>query len=371
MGFFLGGRRESTLRLNELRLENLRRFEQLELQIEPGWNAFVGPNGAGKTTILEAAFMLSHGHSFRAGGKVGVQRDGSVGYSVFGKLANLAGESQRIGIARLDGRLVGRVDGETVGVGELVRQCAVVCFEPGSHDLIAGPAEVRRQFLDWGVFHVEPTFLSGWRRYHRALKQRNVLLRQAASNLEFEPWEIEAADAGEGLTAARELYVEQIRPHLEQFTNRLIPELGQTRLSLNRGWDGDISLRETLVSRRSVDRDRGHTTRGPHRADWAVTFEHSVRREHYSRGQEKLVALACLLAQAQLHAHIRGHWPLLCLDDVASELDAVHQQAVIEAVGAADAQVLVTGTTQPDGLRGATFPVATFHVEHGQVRRLV
>ena len=62
------------MRLTELRLENLRRFEQLELTLEPGWNAFVGANGAGKTTLLEAAFMLSHGHSFRAGGMAGIQR---------------------------------------------------------------------------------------------------------------------------------------------------------------------------------------------------------------------------------------------------------------------------------------------------------
>lgn len=359
------------MRLIELRLENLRRFEQLELRLEPGWNAFVGPNGAGKTTVLEAAFMLSHGHSFRAGGRVGVQRDGSDGYSVFGQLGNATGESRRVGIARVDGRLIGRVAGETVAVGELVRQCAVVCFEPGSHDLIAGPSEVRRQFLDWGVFHVEPTFLSGWRRYQRALKQRNALLRLAATNQEFEPWEIEAADAGESVTSLREHYIGQLRPHLDHFVNRLIPELGQASLALSRGWDGDIDLRESFVSRRDRDRDRGHTTRGPHRADWLVTFDATARREHYSRGQEKLVALACLLAQAQLHAQVRGNWPVLCLDDLASELDAAHQQAVTEAVEAADAQVLITGTVLPEGLRSATFPVATFHVEHGQVQRLV
>ena len=359
------------MRLTELRLENLRRFEQLELTLEPGWNAFVGANGAGKTTLLEAAFMLSHGHSFRAGGRAGIQRDGSDGYSVFGQLEGSAGEILRVGIARADGRLIARVAGETGAVGDLVRRCAVVCFEPGSHDLIAGPSEVRRQFLDWGVFHVEPSFLTVWRRYQRSLKQRNALLRQGARDTEFEPWEIETAAAGEALATSRQQYIDQLRRHLTHFADRLIPELGLPNLQLGRGWDDTIDLAEALASRRGRDRERGHTTRGPHRADWTLTFDHAVRREHLSRGQEKLVALTCLLAQAQFHAHVRGHWPLLCLDDLASELDAAHQQALVDVVQQAGAQVMVTGTTLPASLRAATFLVATFHVEHGKVRRLV
>ncbi len=359
------------VRLIELRLENLRRFEQLTLALEPGWNAFVGDNGVGKTTILEAAYMLSHGHSFRSGGRVGIQRDGSEGFSIFGLLSRNSGEQLRVGLARTEGKVMARVEGETVPIGELVERCAVVCFEPGSHDLIAGPAETRRQFMDWGVFHVEHLFLARWRRYQRALKQRNSLLRQGAANSEFEPWDAELAESGESLADSRHNYVNRLRVHLEYFTERLIPELGEPALDLARGWDAGIALRDSLSARLVRDRERGHTTRGPHRADWSVTFQHTPRREHYSRGQEKLVALACLLAQARLHAQVQGHWPILCFDDLASELDARHQQAVIDALREFDTQVLVTGVTLPDSLRNATFPVAMFHVEHGSVAPLI
>ena len=359
------------MRLIELRLENLRRFEQLTLALEPGWNVFVGDNGAGKTTILEAAYMLSHGHSFRSGGRLGVQRDGSVTYSIFGQLGDTQGEQLRAGLARAEGKLIARVDGETVAIGELVKHCAVVCFEPGSHDLIAGPAEIRRQFMDWGVFHVEQLFLSRWRRYQRALKQRNVLLRQGAAESEFAPWDAELADSGEWLSASRIDYIDRLREHVAYFAKRLIPELGGPTLDLLRGWDADISLHDALKNRLVRDRERGHTGRGPHRADWSITFLHAPRREYYSRGQEKLVALVCLLAQARLHADVQGHWPILCLDDLASELDATHQQAVVDALSDVGAQVLVTGVTLPESLRSATFPVAMFHVERGSVAPLV
>lgn len=359
------------MRLIELRLENLRRFEQLSLALEPGWNVFVGDNGAGKTTILEAAYMLSHGHSFRGGGRIGVQRDGCEGYSIFGRLESSSDEQLRVGLARIDGRLTARVGGETVPIAELVELCPVVCFEPGSHDLIAGPAEIRRQFMDWGVFHVEHSFLSRWRRYQRALKQRNALLRQGSGDSEFEPWDAELADSGEWLAKSRKDYIDQLRMQLEYFARRLIPELGEPVLDYVRGWDTDTTLRDMLRARLGRDRERGHTTRGSHRADWSITFHHAPRREHYSRGQEKLVALACLLAQARLHADIRGQWPILCLDDLASELDGAHQQAVVAAIGEVGAQVLVTGVTIPDCLRTATFPVSMFHVEHGSVAPLI
>ncbi|MFZ2236299.1 MAG: DNA replication/repair protein RecF [Dokdonella sp.] len=359
------------MRLIELRLENLRRFEQLSLALAPGWNVFVGDNGAGKTTVLEAAYMLSHGHSFRSGGRVGVQRDGSEGYSIFGRLEGSLGEQSRVGLARTEGKLIARIEGETVPIGELVERCAVVCFEPGSHDLIAGPAEIRRQFMDWGVFHVEHSFLSRWRRYQRALKQRNALLRQGAVDSEFAPWDAELAESGEWLADTRYDYIDRLREHLEYFAKRLIPELGKPVLDLARGWDAGIALRDLFQVRLPRDRERGHTMRGPHRADWSTTFERAPRREHYSRGQEKLVALACLLAQARLHAQVQGHWPVLCLDDLASELDVSHQQAVVDVLAEVGAQVLVTGVTLPDGLRNATFPVAMFHVEHGSVAPLI
>lgn len=359
------------LLLTELRLENLRRFEQLQLQIEPGWNVFVGSNGAGKTTILEAAYMLSHGHSFRSGGRVGVQRDGSSGYSVFGRFDDVGGQTLRAGLARVDGKLIARVDSEAVPVSDLVRSCAVVCFEPGSHELIAGAAEVRRQFLDWGVFHVEHAFLHTWRRYQRALRQRNALLRANSPDSEFEPWEVELSNAGELLASLREQYIVQLRTYVEHFAKQLLPELGTPSLELADGWDRQTSLLDELAQHRARDRERGHTTRGPHRSDWSLRFQHAPRREHLSRGQEKLVALTSLLAQCRLHAELRGHWPLFCFDDLSSELDAVHQQAVVDVLQGAGAQVLVTGTEIPASLRDPALNALMFHVEHGVVDRLI
>jgi DNA replication and repair protein RecF len=353
--------------LTELRIDCLRVIEHATLELSPQWTAFIGSNGAGKTSILEAVFMLSHGRTFRSGSRDTVSQLGSAGFSVFGRIGAADGVIRRLGLARVSGKLEARVDGESVGLGALVRASAVVCFEPGSHELINGGSEERRRYLDWGVFHVEHDFLQCWRRYQRALRQRNALLRETDDPNQFEPWEMEMADAGERLSAMRRQYIARLQPVLQETLSEFLVELGTPVLSFDAGWKETVSLADALREGRSRDRERGHTGRGPHRADWSIGFERAPRREHLSRGQEKLCALALILAQARLYAEQCGEWPILCLDDLASELDHAHQAQVIAVARASGAQVLVTGTELPGGL--ADDPaVSMFHVEQGRLR---
>lgn len=359
------------MELQQLRIHDLRLIERLELQLAPGWNFFVGPNGAGKTSILEAAFLLSHGRSFRNGAKEALIRSGSVGYSVFGELLKADAAIERVGVARSGSRLEARRDGAMVAIAELLRCTAVLCFEPGSHELISGPSDVRRRFIDWGVFHVEHDFLSQWRRYQRALKQRNASLRGDASATDLDVWDHELAAAAEPLTAMRSRYCDALRPIVEEQLGKLLSELGTPSFVFQPGFDIEQSLLTVLGVRRGRDRVRGHTSAGPHRADWTLTFAEAPRRGYLSRGQEKLCAFACVMAQAQLFADIAGEWPIIGLDDIASELDLDHQQRIFAIVDASGAQVLATGTEEPAAFTALNAAVARFHVEQGRATALL
>ncbi len=358
------------MRLRQLRLENLRAFQSLELDLDPGWNVFVGANGAGKTTILEAAYLLSHARSFRSGPKDVLIRRGSDGFSVYGRVER-AGASDALGLARRGGVLEARVDGIPVAVADLLRHAAVACFEPGSHELISGAADIRRRFLDWGVFHVEPDFLRVWRAFQRSLRQRNALLRAGGAASELDPWDVEFARSGVELVAMRERYAGVFVPAAIAALRDLLGELGEPRVAMDSGWRGEGDALSELAAAREEDLRRGFTTRGPHRADWSLSFEQAPRREHLSRGQEKLCALACILAQARVYAAERGEWPVVCIDDLASELDAPHQEKLVQSLRIVDAQVLITGTHAPGALDEAHVRTARFHVEPGEVRRLL
>jgi DNA replication and repair protein RecF len=350
------------VRLVRLRLENLRAFQNLDLELGDSWNVFVGPNGAGKTTVLEAAYLLSHARSFRAAPREALVRHGSSGFSIFGRLVR-SGAKTGLGLARSSGELEARVGGARVPVSDLLREIAVVCFEPGSHELISGAADVRRRFLDWGVFHVEHDFLLLWRSYQRALRQRNALLRSGAVGVLLDPWDRELARNGAPIMSMRERYGARLGPLVARMLGDLVAELGPAHFQLSSGWQSEDDALEKLEAARSDDLRRGFTTQGPHRADWSIAFERAPRREHLSRGQEKLCALGCVLAQAALFAERRGEWPVVCIDDLASELDVAHQEMLVGAIAGSSAQILVTGTHESVALEQLRERPARFHVE--------
>lgn len=354
------------MQLVRLVIDDLRCFRHLDVAPLPGINAFIGDNGAGKTSLLEAMHVLSHGRSFRAGAAEALLRRGATHWTVHAEIRHATGQVQLLGLTRDAEGWRARVDGQPVAtLAALIEHCAVICFEPGSHALIAGPAEERRRFLDWGVFHVEHDFQPAWRRYRRALRQRNILLRGASGDADYAPWEQELALQGEYLDGLRRRYLDALKPLLEALCAALIPELGRPSLHYHRGWPVDEALVSTLRGSRARDLALGHTRSGPHRADWSLTFPAAPSRAQLSRGQAKLSALACLLSQADLHDQRTGDAAVLCMDDLASELDAAHLKAVVDRLQQRAGQVLVTGTALAPVLADKA---AQFHVEHGAVR---
>lgn len=363
--------------LQRLRVQSFRRFSEAELEPAPGFNLITGDNGSGKTSLLEALHLLAHGRSFRGRVRDGLIREGEAALNVFAEWHTTGGARRRAGLRHAGGDWEARLDGASVAhLGALCEALAVVSFEPGSHALIDGPAEGRRRYLDWGLFHVERSdrggdFLQQWRRHARALKQRNALLRARRNDAQLDAWEQELALAGEALTQHRSAHVLRLQPHLDALIAELLPAAGAARLELTPGWRlQELSLADALLLARERDLLHGHTSVGPHRADLRLDFRDLPGRDGLSRGQAKLAALALLLAQARYLAAEDGHWPVLQLDDLASELDRPHQRRVLMALHASGAQVLITGTEPPPVMRDFDVPVTRFHVEHGRVTRV-
>ncbi|WP_369039836.1 DNA replication/repair protein RecF [Stenotrophomonas maltophilia] len=360
------------MQIRRLSLHHLRRFDAVELLPNPGLNLLTGDNGAGKTSVLEALHLMAYGRSFRGRVRDGLVRQGHEALEIFvewdEQRGTLPSQRRKAGLRHSGQDWKGRLDGEDVAqLGNLCAALAVVTFEPGSHALVSGGGEPRRRFLDWGLFHVEPDFLSLWRRYSRALKQRNALLKQGGPARMLDTWDHELAEAGEPLTSRRQHYLERLQERTIALADVLAPQLGIRGLELSPGWRRhELPLADALLLARERDRQAGYTSVGPHRADWSVDFTHIPGRDALSRGQAKLTALACLLAQAEDYAEQRGEWPVIALDDLASELDRTHQARVLQRLLAGPAQIFVTATEIPAALETLS-GITRFHVEHAQI----
>lgn len=357
------------VRIERLQLRHFRCIEQAEIAPGPTLNWLIGLNGAGKTTLLESIHVLSHGHSFRSGPIGALIQRGQPAFSLYSEVVGRAGRNA-LGVSRNSAGWQLRLNGvDQQQLTAILERCAALCFEPEGHALITGASDVRRRFLDWGVFHVEHQFLDWWRRYRRALRQRNALLRGRGDAGLLAIWEAELDGASAPLEKIRRIYSTMLAAHLKPIAENLLPELGSVRLTYHSGWNPERSLREALEDQRDKDQELGYTRVGPHRADWRISFEKSPSREYLSRGQTKLVALSCVLAQARVFFECLEEWPILCLDDLVSELDAPHLDLVMKYVSATSAQVWITSTqawNEPDTAKEMTM----FHVEQASVLRV-
>jgi len=351
--------------VTEVQLGSFRCFAAASLAPGAGFNLIAGANGSGKTSLLEALYFLGRGSSFRVARSEAAINFNADRCTLFARLG--VGLTARLGleVSRAEGLSI-RVDGSPGARADLARALPVQILDPASHELVSGPPAGRRQFLDWGVFHVEHAFLPAWQRYRRALQQRNAALRSRSMPAAWY-WDESLAIDGEIVDACRRRVLEALGPDVQTAGERLLGT--EIELSYHPGWPDGSSLAEALAGSRERDMQLATSTVGPHRADFRIEVQTRRARDTVSRGQEKLVAAALTLAQVELVARSREQTVVLLVDEPGADLDREHLARLLGVVAEAPVQSFVTcldpaTVTLPDSGRA-------FHVEHSEVRILV
>jgi DNA replication and repair protein RecF len=357
--------------LGQLSIQNLRCLHRAELELHPGRNLIVGANGSGKTSLLEAIFLLGRGRSFRTRNSERLVTHGESRLVVFGRTATSESSlPTALGVQVTRGEpTVAKIQGEFArSLAELSQALPVQVIDPGVHKLVEDSAYRRRRWMDWATFHVEHSFVEVWTSYTRALKQRNAVLKQLQPQgpgalPQLAAWDVELAQLGERLAHSRRAMLESLQPHWRQ----IILALSGLELELvyAQGWARDQALLEALQGSREKDLARGSTHAGPHRGDVGLKLHGKLARETLSRGQQKLAAVAMILAQLALLASFLPEPPTLLLDDPAAELDPQRLKAFIDQVEPLRCQLVLTSLAP--GLQPFGQPDRLFHVEQGRV----
>jgi DNA replication and repair protein RecF len=281
-----------------------------------------------------------------------------------------AGESLRpVGVRYSREGFEARAAGQRVGsLTELATILPVQAIDPEVHRLVEEGPQERRRYLDWGVFHVEPRFVEHWRRYQRALKQRNAALRAEAAEAVVRAWDPELIDSGRALAVSRRQYFTALQPHVGAAGQRLLGL--DIELSLSDGWLAGTDLKDAIDHAWPRDRERGTTHAGPHRADLSIRVGGDVARQRVSRGQQKLTAAAMLLGQLRCDQMLGSSTAALLVDDPAAELDEANLERLIGLILELPGQLFVTAL-DPSMEAFRCLPQARrFHVEQGNITRL-
>lgn len=359
----------SLIRLNVKHVRNL-----VDVQINPskGLNLIVGDNASGKTSLLEAIYLLGMGRSFRSINIRHVIQQEAESLLVFGSVETPSSNSINLGIEKQRDKTRIKVAGEWVkNASSLVMHLPLQLITPDSHKLIEQGPRYRRQFMDWGVFHVEHRFHEIWGRFQKSLKQRNAALKQRLPQCSIQVWEQELYGAATVIDEMRRQYISELMPIAQQRISQLTG-LEDIQLSYQSGWKQGMDYLEYLNKHESLDREAGYTRYGPHRAEISIRQSGMPAAERVSRGQQKLLACALRLAQVEHLKVKRGVHSLVMVDDLPAELDQERRGRFLQMLQELDIQVFVTATEA--GLinnRDTWKERKMFHVEHGQVREVV
>ena len=422
----------------QLEVSGFRNLRSLSISPSQSFNWVVGANGAGKTSLLEAVHFLATTKSFRTHlPRHFIRRDSSE-CVVFGRLDHALEqgcqpEKLTVGVRRgLSGSPECRLNGVPFSkMSELVRLFPVVCLLPDSIEVLEGDPSVRREFLDWTMFHVEHTggdaYLDVYRQYERTLDQRNRLLREISKNsgVNRSPRDARITNSLKAWDAPLIRWATELDDRRKSFlvdrfmsfdvrigTSRLAetitegtdvhhpaplrPEQSDSRPdnsaahhpsvevpSLRRGtadpehvlveylqgWPAGLTYREALEATLEKDAERGSTSVGPHRADLRFISEGLNVREHFSRGQKKHLVAMLKLRQLELFVDSHDRSNVLFLgDDVFSELDDCHALHLFRRLRELGVQCFATTIETPEN-KGFFDPVhdRMFHVEHGEI----
>lgn len=326
--------------LRRLQVTDLRCLQTVDVELDSHFTLISGPNASGKTSLLEAMYVLGRGRSFRTRRLEHLIRRGAERFVVFGEVETLE-RHVPIGVEGSAAGVRARVSGrEAASLAELAGFFPVQIIDPEVHKLIEEGPGRRRRYLDWGVFHVEPSFVGSWQRYHQILRQRNAALRLGQSRAAVAAWDGELVRYGDLLTAARSRYAEVLLGPARELARRLLNR--ELDLSYRPGWSRGASFGEALTQSAPLDLERGSTQVGPQRAELAIHLDGIIAKDRVSRGQQKLLAAALLIAQLKLFPPQATVQPSLLLDDPAAELDDRRLAQLIQEVSQQTSQLIVT-----------------------------
>ncbi len=351
--------------LHSLRLQHFRCYAALNWRIPAQGAILCGNNAQGKTSILEAICFALTLHSPRSSR---LERLSQHGTGNFGISLSHGTHTRRI---RWKPRhLELQVDKHARrDYSDYLQDAPSLCWL-GNKDIqiVQGGSEERRRYLDFLGTQWHPAYRQALLHYKKALKARNALLKNPRCNpAALSSFTQLLVQHGRELIHLRGRLLQRLAPYVEQSHHAISGAQESIELQYQPSATGDL-IAAAMEDSLATDMRLGHSQVGPHRDDIILLIQGQSAVNFASEGQQRSLATAMQLAQANLLRDETAHAPILLIDDIFGELDLKRRRALLKAIPA-DSQVLIT-TTQSEWLEedenwAASYPI--FHVEGAKI----
>ena len=355
--------------IKNIRLQDYRNYEFLDLSLDPGTNVFYGDNAQGKTNILEAVFVGATTRSHKG------TRDREI-IRFDQEEAHIRLEAVKRDVpVRIDMHLKkGRSKGVAVNgmpirkVSELFGIINVIFFSPEDLSIVKNSPAERRHFMDMELCQLDPIYTFNLVNYNKIVNQRNKLLK----DLDEKPdlidtlpvWDEQMVRYGTEIIHRRRSFLEE----LNQIIESVHANLTGSRENLSVHYRPNVredEFEKELIRGRARDLGARVSLAGPHRDDCDFMIDDIDARHFGSQGQQRTAALSLKLAEIELVKKRTGDNPILLLDDVLSELDANRQTHLLSSIS--DIQTLVTCTGLDDYIQNSLIINRKFYVSNGTI----
>ena len=318
----------------------------MKLSFDSAITIICGENNAGKTSLLEAIYLTSNLKSFKGVPNAELIRSSS---NIFKISLNFMQNSLKNNIfvekTLKSSKILYNDEKTTKSDISLLFPCYSLVF--GFNNILLNDSSYRRDFIDTGMFHVEPESRKSFNVFEKVLKQRNFLLKSKKYD-SIDLWDRQLIDANNKLSEYRESYFKYLKNHfstiIESIKNK-IPEIYNDISSLEleyiNGWGSDC-FDMVLKQNQSKDRSLGYTSRGTHRSDFIVT---SLGKPVRESGSMSTLVLSCLIINlAKINVfHVKhGFKPVLLIDDLFFGIDDKNLRTVVKLLVHSRGNIVLT-----------------------------
>ena len=366
------------MNVENLRLINIRNYQDLYIELNKNINIFIGKNAQGKTNLIESIYMCATGRSFRTNRDreiINLKKDqayiaANIKLGNYKKLIEIKLQKEKPKRIRINRN-------ELKSFRELESGLYVVLFSPDDLKIIKGGPQERRNFIDNAISQLRPIYSYNLSRYKKILYQRNNLLKSnkfkgdAKSLLDL--FDVQIAKVGTSILMERNRFLNALnalaRDIHRQITNNredlTIKYDCQLALDMDRERIEDAYL-ELLKKNMDRDLEYGTTSIGPHRDDFIAYLDGKDVRIFGSQGQQRTVVLSLVLSEVELIRNEIGSYPVLLLDDVFSELDDERRNYLVKFFG--KMQTFITLTDGENIKSMENLDKTIYHIEDGKLK---
>lgn len=320
--------------IQKFKLTNLRNHKKLEWQLDGKSWIFTGPNGIGKTNILEALHLISTTKSLRARFDreiISHEEDFArveVTVEEGGETTSMELFIQKSETYANASKKTVKIDRTAKSINAFTGILNTVIFIPESMDLITGSPSTRRKYLDSVLFQTDKNYKKASTKYTKIVRQRNKILEDINETgngyAMLDYWDKELLEQGSYIQNKREDFVDFVEKNINKHAIELTEEKNTFSIKYIKKY---ISM-EKINEYRAREIATKSTLMGPHRDDLEFYMDGFNVGKFASRGQQRTNILALKLCELDFIESETKTRPVLLLDDIYSELDSKHKQAI-------------------------------------------